>query len=256
MLKYEDKVVIVTGASVGIGKEVVKKFSDEGAKVVMIGRREAKLQEAAKDLGLQEGKFLIVSGDVQDEEVVQKYVNKTVETFGKIDIFVNNAGIEGVIAPTADYPVDVFDSVMAINIRGCFLGLKYVLKVMEKQEYGAIVNLSSIGGLRGMPGTSAYVATKYAIIGLTKSAAIEYAPKSIRINAVCPSPVNTQMMRSIEAGGNADDPEAMKALYTSMIPFGRYAEAYEIADAVQFLASDQAAFITGTTLTVDGGMCA
>ena len=107
-----------------------------------------------------------------------------------------------------------------------------------------------------MPGTSAYVSSKYAIIGLTKTAAIEYAPKHIRVNAVCPSPVNTQMMRSIEAGGNPDDPESMKDLYTSMIPLGRYAEASEIADAVQFLASDQARFITGTTLTVDGGMCA
>ena len=256
MSDFENKVVVVTGASIGIGRHAVECFAKQGANVVMIARREEPLRQAAEEMGLQEGKYLIVTGDVQEEAVVQEFVNRTVEAFGRIDIFVNNAGIEGTIAPIVDYPVDIFDAVVAINLRGCFLGLKYVLQVMQEQKSGVIVNLSSIGGLRGMPGTSAYVSTKYAIIGLTKTAAIENAAFNIRVNAVCPSPVNTRMMRSIEAGGNADDPESMKDLYTSMIPMGRYAETEDIVNAILFLASDQASFVTGTTLTVDGGMCA
>ena len=256
MSEFSDKTVVITGASSGIGEEAVKCFAKEGANVVLIGRRVDALEKTAKEAGLSEGKYLIVPGDVSDEAVVKDFVGRAVEKFGGIDIFLNNAGIEGVIAPIADYPVDTFDSVVAINLRGCFLGLKYALQVMEKQEHGVIVNMSSIGGLRGMPGTSAYVSTKYAIIGLTKTAAIEYAAKNIRVNAVCPSPVNTRMMRSIEAGGNAENPEAMRDLYTSMIPLGRYAETSDIVKAIMFLASDQASFITGTTLTVDGGMCA
>ena len=256
MSEFENKVVIVTGASSGIGRNAVECFAAQGAKVVMIGRRADALQQTAEELGLEEGKFLIVPGDVQDEAVVQEFVSRAVETFGRIDIFLNNAGIEGVIAPISEYPVDVFDSVIAVNIRGCFLGLKYVLQVMQEQKGGVIVNLSSIGGLRGMPGTSAYVSTKYAIICLTKTAAIENAPFNIRVNAVCPSPVNTRMMRSIEAGANADDPEAMKDLYTSMIPMGRYAETSDIVNAIEFLASEKSSFVTGTTLVVDGGMCA
>jgi len=253
---FSEKTAIITGAANGIGKEIANAFHQEGVKVVLVDLHEEALRQAADDLGLKEGEYLLVAADVSKEENVQRYVNRAVETFGGIDIFVNNAGIEGAIAPVADYPTDKLDAVLAVNIRGSFLGMKYVLKVMEKEESGVIVNMSSIGGLRGMPNTSVYVASKYAIIGMTRSAAIEYAPKNIRINAVCPSPVNTRMMRSIEAGACAENPEGMKDLYTSMIPMGRYGETLDIACAVLFLASDQASFITGVSLPVDGGMTA
>lgn len=256
MLCFENKVVIITGAAGGIGKEAANGFALAGAKVVMVDLKEEALRQTAADLGLKEGGFLLVAADVSNEQDVQGYVDRTVEKFGRIDVFFNNAGIEGAISPLADYPTDKFDAVVGVNLRGSFLGMKYVLKVMEKQQGGVIINNSSIGGLRGMPGTSAYVSTKYAIIGLTKTAAIEYAPKNIRVNAVCPSPVNTQMMRSIEAGVNSDRPDTAKDNFTSMIPLGRYGETADIINAVMFLADEGASFITGVALPVDGGMSA
>jgi len=255
-MRFENKVVIITGAAGGIGKEAVKCFAAEGAKIVLVDLKEEALRQTAADLHLKEGGFLPVAADVSVEKDVQNYVDRTVEKFGRVDVFFNNAGIEGAIAPIADYPIDKFDAVIGVNLRGSFLGMKYVLKVMEKQRSGVVVNTSSIGGLRGMPGTSAYVSTKFALIGLTKTAAIEYAPSNIRVNAVCPSPVNTRMMRSIEAGANSANPEAAKELYTSFIPMGRYGETTDIIKAVLFLTSDDASFITGAILSVDGGMAA
>ncbi|MCL2338308.1 MAG: SDR family oxidoreductase [Firmicutes bacterium] len=256
MADFQNKVAVVTGAANGIGKEISKSFAQAGAKVVLVDLQEDALRQAAKDLGLKEREYLLVAADISKEKDVQNYVNRAVDTFGNIDIFINNAGIEGAIAPVAEYPTDKLDAVIAVNIRGTFLGLKYVLQVMEKCENGVIINMSSIGGLKGMPNTSVYVASKFAIIGMTRSAAVEYASKNIRINAVCPAPTNTRMMRSIEAGSDPANPGAAKDLYTSFIPIGRYGETIDIARAVLFLASDQASFITGASLPVDGGMTA
>jgi len=255
-MRFENKVVVITGAAGGIGKEAVRRFAAEGAKVVLVDLKEEALRQTAADLNLKEDGFLSVAADVSVEKDVQNYVDRTVAKFGRIDVFFNNAGIEGVIVPITDYPIEKFDAVIGVNLRGAFLGMKYVLRVMEKQRAGAIVNMSSIGGLRGMPTTSAYVSTKFAILGLTKTAAIECAPSNIRVNAVCPAPVNTRMMRSIESGANSADPDAARALYTSLIPLGRYGETPDVVKAVMFLASDDASFITGAYLAVDGGMTA
>jgi NAD(P)-dependent dehydrogenase (short-subunit alcohol dehydrogenase family) len=175
------------------------------------------------------------------------------EAFGRIDAFFNNAGIEGWVGPMVDYPEDQFDRVLAVNVKGVWLGMKEVAPVMRGSGGGAIVNTSSVAGLGATPSISAYGASKHAVIGLTKSAAIEFAPDNIRVNAVCPSPVETRMMRSLERGINPDDPESIHRAAAANIPLGRYGEPEEIAAAVAFLCSDDARFITGAILPVDGG---
>lgn len=253
-MKLENKVAIITGAAGGIGSAACKLFAEEGAKVVMAGRTAAKLEKAAGELGLKPETYLVVEADVSKEEDVKKLFVQTMERFGKVDVIFNNAGNEGAIAPLGDYPIEVFDRVISINLRGTYLCMQYALNYM-KETGGVIVNNSSIGGLKGMPLTSAYVASKFAINGLTKCAAVEYAKQNIRVNSVCPSPVETRMMRSIEAGAGADASAAKNAFIDS-IPMGRYAEPEEVAKAALFLASDDASFVTGVTLSVDGGMFA
>ncbi|MDD4347040.1 MAG: SDR family NAD(P)-dependent oxidoreductase [Desulfitobacteriaceae bacterium] len=251
-----NKVVIITGAANGIGKEAVKGFANQGAKVALIDLDMAALEKVAQEFNLQKGNYLLLPADVTIEEQVEQYVQKTKDTFGKIDVFFNNAGVEGVISLITEYPAKALDSIVNVNIKGIFYGLKHVLRLMAEQKSGSIINTSSIGGLRGMPCTSAYCASKYAIIGLTKCAALEFAGSGVRVNAICPAMVNTRMMRSIEAGMNSDDPDAAKDQYTNMIPVGRYAEPDDIIQSVLFLASEKASFITGAVLAVDGGLTA
>ncbi|MDD2234467.1 MAG: glucose 1-dehydrogenase [Desulfitobacteriaceae bacterium] len=254
MLK--DKVVIITGAANGIGKEAVKGFAGQGAKVALVDLNLAALEKVAQEFNLQKDNCLLLAADVSKEEQVKQYVQKTKDTFGKIDIFFNNAGVEGAISLITDYPADALDSIINVNIKGVFYGLKYVLQVMAEQKSGSIINTSSVGGLKGMPTTSAYVASKYAIIGLTKTAALEFAESGVRVNAICPAMINTRMMRSIETGMSSDDPNTAKDQFTSMIPLGRYGEPNDIVQAVLFLASENASFITGAVLAVDGGFTA
>ncbi|HWQ73024.1 MAG TPA: SDR family NAD(P)-dependent oxidoreductase [Desulfitobacteriaceae bacterium] len=251
-----NKVVIITGAANGIGKEAVKGFANQGAKVALVDLKLSALEKVAQEFNLRKGNYLLLPADVTIEEQVEQYVQKTKDTFGKIDVFFNNAGVEGVISLITEYPAKALDSVVNVNIKGIFYGLKYVLRLMAEQKSGSIINTSSIGGLRGMPCTSAYCASKYAIIGLTKCAALEFAGSGVRVNAICPAMVNTRMMRSIEAGMNSDNPNAAKDEYTNMIPVGRYGEPDDVVQLVLFLASENASFITGATLAVDGGLTA
>ncbi len=253
MLK--DKVVIISGAANGIGKEAVKGFANQGAKVALVDLNMAALEKVAQEFNLRKGSYLLLPADVSKEEQVQQYVQKTKDTFGKIDVFFNNAGVEGAINLITDYPAEALEAVVNVNIKGVFYGLKYVLRVMAEQKSGSIINTSSIGGLRGMPSTSAYVASKYAIIGLTKTAALEFAGSGVRVNAICPAMINTRMMRSIESG-TSDDPNAVKDQFIGMIPLGRYGEPNDIVQAALFLASENASFITGAVLAVDGGFTA
>jgi NAD(P)-dependent dehydrogenase (short-subunit alcohol dehydrogenase family) len=253
MLK--DKVVIISGAANGIGKEAVKGFANQGAKVALVDLNMAALEKVAQEFNLRKGSYLLLSADVSKEEQVQQYVQKTKDTFGKIDVFFNNAGVEGAINLITDYPAEALEAVVNVNIKGVFYGLKYVLRVMAEQKSGSIINTSSIGGLKGMPTTSAYVASKHAIIGLAKSAALEFAGSGVRVNAICPAMTNTRMMRSIESG-TSDDPNAVKDQFIGMIPLGRYGEPNDIVQAALFLASENASFITGAVLAVDGGFTA
>ena len=196
------------------------------------------------------------TADVTRSADVKAYVKATIEKFGRIDCFFNNAGIEGKVSPTADYDEAVFDAVISVNVKGVFLGLRHVLPEMIRQGGGAVVNTASVAGLVGTPGMSAYVASKHAVIGLTKTAAGEVARQGIRVNAVCPGPVDTRMIHALEeqlAPGNA---ASVEERYKSAIPSGRYTTAEEIANMVLFLCSDLASNTTGGQFVVDGGRTA
>ncbi|MEK9200243.1 MULTISPECIES: SDR family NAD(P)-dependent oxidoreductase [Bacillales] len=251
--KLENKVAIITGGAGGIGKVTAKRFLEEGAKVVLVDLFQESLDETKAELESL-GKVIVVQADVSKEEEVKNYVNKTVEQFGKIDIFFNNAGIEGKVAPITEQKVEDLDKVLAVNVCGVFLGLKYVLAVMKEQGYGSVINTSSVAGLHGSPDVTPYVASKHAVVGLTKSTALEVAPYQVRVNSIHPSPVNTRMMRSLEEGFAPGQAEAAKANMEKSIPLGRYGESEDISNLVLFLASDDSKFITGAQYRVDGGM--
>lgn len=255
-MSFHGKVVLITGAAGGIGKETAKAFASEGAKLALVDLNMDALEKAAQDLNLEKENCLLICADVSKEDQVQQYVKKTKDRFGRIDVFFNNAGVEGKAAPITEYPSDSLDLIIDVNIKGVFYGLKHVLRVMKEQRSGSIINTSSIAGLKGMPNTSAYNASKAAVIALTKTAAVEYAGLGIRVNAVCPALVNTRMMRSLEKEFNPDDPQAAKEFLTKAVPLGRYSEPQDVAQAVLFLASEKASFITGIALEVVGGMTA
>lgn len=246
MGRLQDKVAVITGGAGGIGKVTAKRFLDEGASVVLVDLFEDALAEAKKELG---DNVLTVQADVSKEEDVKNYVAKTVEQFGKIDIFFNNAGIEGKVAPITEQKIEDFDKVLSVNVRGVFLGLQNVLPVMIEKKSGSIINTSSVAGLGGSPNVSPYITSKHAVVGLTKAAAVENASHNIRVNSIHPSPVNTRMMRSLETGLEVDE-----ATLAQSIPLGRYGESDDIANLVLFLASDESTFITGVQYRIDGGM--
>lgn len=253
MKQLQDKVAILTGGSGGIGTAVAKRFLKEGAKVVLVDVSQDDLDNAKKDLD-GHGEVMVIKADVSKEDDVKNYVKQTVDKFGKIDVFFNNAGIEGKIAPIADTKLEDFNKVFSVNVIGVFLGLKHVIPVMTKQQSGSIINTSSVAGLDGTPEMAPYVASKHAITGLTKTAALEVADKNVRVNSVHPSPADTRMMRSIESGFSPDNSEQSKEDFTKQIPLGRYAKPEDVANLVLFLASDDSKFITGAQYRVDGGM--
>ncbi|UVI27746.1 SDR family NAD(P)-dependent oxidoreductase [Paenibacillus spongiae] len=248
MGRLPDKVAVITGGAGGIGKVTAERFLKEGAKVVLVDLFQEPLDQTKDELKGY-GEVVTVQADVSKEEDVQNYVKTAVENFGKIDIYFNNAGIEGKVAPLTEQKVEDFDKVISVNVRGVFLGLKHVLPVMIKQGGGSVINTSSVAGLDGSPGVSPYIASKHAVVGLTKTAALEAAKANVRVNSIHPSPVNTRMMRSLEAGMNVEQETLAKT-----IPLGRYGEAGDIANLVLFLASDESSFITGAQYRVDGGM--
>ncbi len=202
------------------------------------------------------GSAAFVEADVTKSASVKNYVEKTLALYGRIDAFFNNAGIEGKVVPTQDYDEEVFDQVIAVNLKGVFLGLRHVLPIMIKQGSGAIVNTASVAGLFGGPGMPAYVASKHGVLGLTKVASTDVAALGVRVNAVCPGPVETRMMRSLESQRNPNDPEAIHAAYSAGIPTGRYALPEEIAGAILYLCSDLSGDVTGTHIVIDGGRSA
>lgn len=249
-MRLNDKVALITGAAGGIGLAAAQRFAEEGARVVLVDLDEAALQAAVATIGAAASYAV---ADVSQPEAMERVVNVAVERHGRIDVFVANAGIEGDVAPVEDYLVEQFDRVLAINVRGVFLGLKYVVPVMRRQGGGSIVITSSYAGLSGMANLSAYVASKHAVIGLMRSAALECARHQIRVNTVNPGPVETRMMRAIETGKAPAATEQVKAKITQAVPLRRYAEPGEIAAMMVFLASDESSYCTGGVYMVDGG---
>jgi NAD(P)-dependent dehydrogenase (short-subunit alcohol dehydrogenase family) len=253
---FTGKVALITGAGNGIGRATAAGFARRGAKVVVVDHDKAAGEATAGILRQQGGEATFVPADVTKSAEVQNYVKATLDAYGSIDCFYNNAGIEGSIAPTAEYDEDMFDRVIAVNVKGVFLGLRHVLPVMIRQGRGAIVNTASVAGLVGSPNMPAYVASKHAVIGLTKTASGEVGRSGVRVNAVCPGPIDTRMIHSVEAMLNPNDPNAVGARYQQSIPIGRYGTAEEVANLVQFLCSDLAGNITGAQYVVDGGRTA
>ncbi len=252
MKKLENKIAVITGGSGSIGRTTAKLFLEEGAKVMLVDLSEETLQKAVEELKSEQVKYCVA--DVSKSKDVAHYVAETVKCFGKIDVFFNNAGIEGVVKPIVDYPEDVFDKVISVNVKGIWLGNKYVLPQMN--DGGSIIMTSFVAGILGFAGLGAYVTSKHAVVGIMRTAAIEAAPRKIRVNSVHPAPVNNRMMHSIEEGGSAGHGEEVKKQFEATIPLGRYAEPIEIAKLVLFLAGDDSQYITGTTQIIDGGMCA
>ncbi|MGA8192876.1 MAG: glucose 1-dehydrogenase [Acetobacteraceae bacterium] len=255
-MDFKGKVALITGAGNGIGRATAVGFARDGARVVVVDRDTAGGEGTVGIIRQQGGEALFVAADVTKSTDVQAYVKAALDTYGTIDCFHNNAGIEGNVAPTAEYDEAMFDTVMGVNVKGVFLGLRHVLPVMLKQKHGAIVNTASVAGLVASPGMPAYVASKHAVIGLTKTAAGEVARSGVRVNAVCPGPIDTRMIHSLESMLSPNDPGSIGERYQSNIPIGRYGTADEVANVVLFLCSDLAGNITGAQYVVDGGRTA
>lgn len=249
-MEFKDKVVLITGAAGGIGLAAARKYAEQGAKLSLVDLSQEALEKAAGEIDAEK---LLLGADVTKEEEVENYVRQTKERFGRIDVFINNAGINGDFKNIVDQTVENLDKVFSVNVVGAFLGLKHVLKVMIDQKSGSVVNTASNGGLLGAPGMSLYVASKHALLGINKSAALEVADYGIRVNAVAPSGVDTAMMRSIETNAAKGHEEEARKGFEASVPMNRYATAEEIADLMLFLSSDRASFITGSYYRIDGG---
>lgn len=248
-LSFENKVALVTGAASGLGLATAKVFAEAGASVALADWNENAVRSAAEELTAGGHKALAIPCDVADDAQVEAMVEQTVSAFGRLDAAYNNAGIQNLVAEAADATREDYDRVMAVNLRGVWSCMKFELQAMRRQESGAIVNCSSIGGLIGSPGRGTYHAAKHGVLGLTTSAALEYAARGIRINAVCPGLVQTPMADQMMAGGQADALDAM----LKDVPIGRLGRAEEIANAVLWLCSPAASLVVGHALVVDGG---
>jgi NAD(P)-dependent dehydrogenase (short-subunit alcohol dehydrogenase family) len=251
MAQLQGKVALITGGTSGIGRATALAFAAEGAKVVITGRREKEGQEVVDEITRTDGEAIFIKTDVSKAEDVQAMVEKTVETFGRLDYAFNNAGVEQEIKPITEQTEEEFDFVTNINVKGVWLSMKHEIPEMLKNGGGAIVNMSSVGGLIAAPGMDIYVASKHAVIGLTKSVALTYAKKNIRANAVSPGAIATEMFERLETANPAAG-AAIKAAH----PLGRAGTPEEVASTVLWLCSDSAAFVTGQTLAIDGGYTA
>lgn len=254
MGRLDGKVVIITGGSGGIGIAAGRLFTREGAQVLLVDLQEEPLQQAVQSIGSTAVSYVVA--DVTQPEQVQAYVRTAVERYGGVDISLQNAGIEGVVEPITDYPLEVFDKVLAVNVRGVWLGLKYTMPEMRKRGGGSIVITSSVAGIRGTPGVSAYVTSKHAVIGMMRVAALEGAEHKIRVNTVNPAPIETRMMRSLEEGFAPGAAMHAKERIAATVPLRRYGSPEEVADVMLFLASDDSRYCTGGVYMVDGGISA
>jgi NAD(P)-dependent dehydrogenase (short-subunit alcohol dehydrogenase family) len=254
-MRLANKTIVITGAGSGIGLEAVRLFAKEGAQLMLAGRNEAALKAAAAEAGNGRAEYLVA--DVSKPADNEKLIKAAESKFGGIDVFVANAGAEGAAAPITDYPLEAFDQVMAVNVRGVFLGLKYAIPALKKRVGGSIIITSSIAGIKARgQGNSAYVASKHAEIGLMRTASAECAPFNIRVNAVLPGPTETRMIRNIEEGRSPGAPEKARETILAGLPLKRYGTPAEIANVMLFLASDESSICTGGVYLADGGLSA
>lgn len=249
-ISFEGKVALVTGAASGLGLATAKAFAESGAAVTLSDWNEKAVRAAAQELAERGFKTLAIRCDVSNDDEVEVMVKQTVAKFGRLDAAYNNAGIQNVLAETADSPREDYDRVMAINLRGVWSCMKFELQVMRDQGSGAIVNCSSLGGLVGGNQRGTYHAAKHGVIGFTKSAALEYATRGIRVNDVCPGLIRTPMSDKMEAEGQG---EALKMMRATFVPMQREGRPEEVANTVLFLCSDLSSYITGQSISVDGG---
>jgi NAD(P)-dependent dehydrogenase (short-subunit alcohol dehydrogenase family) len=255
-MNFEGKVVVITGASGGIGRATARLFAKYQANLTLVDYNKEALAILPDELSLREGKYLAIHADVSKEHQVQDFVRQTIETFGRIDVLFNNAGIAPPDAPIEEILEEDFNRVMEVNIKGVYLGMKHVVPMMKKQKSGSIINTSSVAGLKVHPNMSSYAASKHAVIGMTKTVALECAHYGVRVNAICPGPINTSMIQAFETTMKIThlNPVEKKRFLETHLPMGRYGEPEEIAEVVTFLASDKASYMTGGIYTICGGV--
>lgn len=255
MANLKGKVIIVTGAAMGLGLAAVEVLAEKGANITLVDFNEEALKTAKADLekSFPDNEFLTVVTDVSVEDNVKNYVDETMKKFGKIDGLYNNAGIEGKQAPLIDYDMEVFRKVIDINLLGVYFGMKYVIPEMQKNGGGKIVNVASVGGIRGILNQTAYVATKHAVAGMTKTAALEYGKDNILTNAIAPGAILTPMVAEAFKQVNPSDPKAAEKEYASRNPTRKLGDAKDIGHLVAYLLSDENGYVSGQVIAVDGG---
>lgn len=250
MEKLKDKVCVITGAAGGIGKASAELFLSHGAKVMLVDLKEEDLQNVTRNMDKE--RTASFAADVSKLEDTKGLTEAVISRFGRIDVVFLNAGIEGKFLPIAEYPEEVFDRVIAVNLKGVWLGCQQLIPRMSPG--GSVIITSSVAGLKGFPHLGAYVASKHGVVGIMKTAALEHANKHIRVNSIHPGPVDNRMMHSIEEQIHPEEPTDSRKDFEASIPFTRYAENSEIADLALFLACDDSKYMTGTTQVIDGGM--
>ncbi len=254
MKRLLGKVALITGGSGGMGSAAARLFVEEGARVFLVDRDAAELDRVLTSLGGEHAAGQ--AADVSDPAQVQAYTRAAAERFGGLDIALLNAGITGPNTPLEDYPLDVFDQVLSVNVRGVWLGLKAAIPFMKARGSGSIVMTSSIQGLSALPGTSGYTTSKHALVGMMKGAALELAPHKIRVNTIHPGYADTPMMHRIHQAVAPEAPQAFQDAVSATVPLGRYATPEEIAYLMLYLASDESGYCTGASYPIDGGFLA
>jgi len=255
MINYTDKVVLITGGGSGLGFAAAQSIAAQGGKIVLVDMNKDALENSKAQILAQspEASIKVVEANVTDEQQVKNFVQLTVDTFGKIDGFFNNAGVEGKQNLTEDYGSDEFEKVINVNLNGVFYGMKHVLKVMKEQGHGSIVNTASVGGIRGVGNQSGYAASKHGVVGLTRNSGIEYGQYGISINAIAPGAIMTPMVEGSLKQMAGDDWEAAGKEFVSVNPMKRFGKPEEVGNLVAFLLSDAAKFINASVIPIDGG---
>jgi NAD(P)-dependent dehydrogenase (short-subunit alcohol dehydrogenase family) len=255
MSTFQGKTIVITGAAMGLGLATAKVVAERGADLTLVDYNEEALSKAKEEILAiaPDARVLTITADVSNEDAVRNYVDKAIAEYGKIDGFYNNAGIEGKQAPITEYDIAVFKKVIDINLMGVYYGLRYVIPAMQKNGGGKIVNVASVGGIRGVVNQMPYVASKHAVSGMTKNAAIEYGKDNIFTNAIAPGAILTPMVAGAFKQVNPDDPAAAEKEYAQRNPTRRLGKPEEVGKLVAFLLSDDCQYVNGQTIAIDGG---